>query len=151
MKKTAPVFFILRAAVGALFVYSGFTKLMEPSSNFVGVVLGYGILGVRQAVFAAAVLPWTELLAGIFLALGLWGRQASSALAALCLLFFAAITSTYVRHIPLQDCGCFGQGPHTLPLWGTLLLDVTLFLVLTLLIWRKEEARWTSLDAALKA
>lgn len=152
MKKLiVPACLAFRLAVAAVFVYSGWSKLMEPSSNFVGVILGYKIVDVRTAVWMAAALPWAEFVAGVFLFLGLWTGAAVRVFAALCLVFFAAISSTILRGIPLHDCGCFGQGPHAMPLWGTLLVDASLFLTLALLGWRREETEAVSLDRLLKA
>lgn len=140
----------LRVAVGAIFMYSGWTKLMEPSSNFAGVILGYRIVDLRTAIFISTALPWFEWAAGAFLALGLWTRQSLAALGGLCLVFFGAIVSTYIRKIPLQDCGCFGQGPHTMPLWGTLILDAVLITVISCLFWKKEASSRYGLDRLLK-
>ncbi len=151
MKKTPLVCFLFRVAIGGLFVYSGFSKLMEPLSNFVGVILGYLIIGPRLAFWAAQVLPWAELLAGTFFLLGLWTRQSLAVIALMCAVFFAAILSTYWRGIPLHDCGCFGNGAQALPLWTTLALDGLMLLGLSWMYWKKDETLFLSLDKSLKA
>ena len=146
MKKNSLLFFILRLVVGGLFVYSGYSKLMEPVSNFTGAILGYKLVGVRAAAWAAAVLPWAELVAGVFFMLGLWFRAALGVLWGMNAVFLAAILSTFVRHIPLADCGCFGEGAHAMPMGAILILDVFLFLIFLAMSRKREEAAHVGLD-----
>ena len=146
MKKLPIYFFILRLCVGALFVYSGYSKLMEPSANFIGAILGYQIVDARTASWLAVVLPWTEFVAGVFFILGIWFQTALYALWSLNLVFLAAISSALIRHIPIKDCGCFGEGAHAFPIQATLALDILLFAVFFWMNRNKGSAAGLSLD-----
>ena len=146
MKKNSLVFFVLRLVVGGLFVYSGYSKLMEPVSNFTGAILGYQLVGVRAASWMAAALPWVELVAGVFFIVGLWFGPALMALWGMNTVFLAAILSTFARHIPLANCGCFGEGAHAMPVQATLALDALLFLIFLAMSRKREKAAYFGLD-----
>jgi hypothetical protein len=56
---------------------------------------------------AAITLPWIEIVAGVFLVLGIWMRASAILLSALTLVFMVAIGSALARGLDI-DCGCFG-------------------------------------------
>lgn len=147
--KIALLFSLLRLAIGALFVYSGYTKLIAANSNFVGVVLSYQIVDVRMATWVAAILPWVEFIAGIFFILGIWFQASLFTLWVLSAVFLTAIASTLLRHIPLKDCGCFGEGAHGIPVEATLALDILLFFIFFWMYQKKEESGRFGLDRFL--
>src|SRR5206468_3013236 len=124
MKNQSQLFLVLRLAIGALFVYSGWDKLMEPGSNFMAAILGYRMVDVRTASWLAAALPWAELITGVFFMLGIWLRPSLFVLWGLNGMFLTAIFSAFIRRIPIQNCGCFGEGAQGLPIQATLMLDV---------------------------
>ena len=129
MKKSQILLLFLRLAIGSLFIYSGFSKLVEPSSNFAGSILGYEIVSAQTAWWMAIILPWLELVAGAFFVLGLWLKLSLYVLWGFNVMFLFAISSALLRGIALKDCGCFGEGALNLPIQGTLGLDVLLFLI----------------------
>jgi hypothetical protein len=103
-------FVIPRVILGGIFIVSGYQKLMEGSAVFAAVIRGYEIVGGPIAEGMAAGLPWVELVLGVFLVLGLWRRTAILGLWAFNMAFIAALLSAIVRKIPLENCGCFGNG-----------------------------------------
>ena len=68
------IFFTLRVAVAAVFIASGFMKLVEPYQNFLAVIYSYKILTGASAKWLALTMPWAELIFGVFLLFGLWTR-----------------------------------------------------------------------------
>jgi len=136
---------------GMFFAYSGYVKLLEPSSNFTAAILGYHLVDVRTASLLASTLPWAELVAGVFFVAGLWTWIAMAVLWILNIVFLGAVSSALIRHIPLQDCGCFGEGSHALPLGATLGIDAGLFLLFLVVLLNRKEARALSLDRKLEA
>ena len=146
MKKLSFILFLLRVITGILFIYSGYSKLMAPRADFIGAILGYQIVGAQTASWMAAIFPWIELVAGVFFILGLWTRPALWVLWGLNAMFMVAILSALLRRIPLENCGCFGEGAKALPVQATLALDVFLFFVFFWMNRKKEEASYFSFD-----
>lgn len=148
MKKLPFLFLILRCLIGALFIYSGYSNLVTPHSNFVGVILTYKIVDARTASWIALTLPWTEFIAGVFFILGIWFRASLFVLWGFSAVFITAISSALLRGIPLKDCGCFGEGMHVPP-QATLAMDIILFLIFFWMYRKKEEAGRLGLDRFL--
>ena len=103
---------VLALAVGGLFVYASLSKIADPRA-FAKIVYHYQVvgpsatLGFLPANLVAVALPWIELLAGVLLVSGLWRREAAVVTSLLLAIFVAAVTSTLVRGIDIQNCGCF--------------------------------------------
>ena len=140
------VLFLLRVAAGALFIASGFTKLIEPYQNFLAVIHSYKIVGGEAAKAAAMGLPWAELILGAFLLKGLWIRLSAGALWLMNTAFFAVVASAIIRKLPIEDCGCFGESPVTLTLKQVLAMDAVLWVILGILFLRAADASVWSLD-----
>jgi putative oxidoreductase len=103
---------VLALTVGWVFVYASFAKIADPRA-FTRIVYHYQVVGPSAsfgfvpANLVAVVLPWVELIAGVLLILGLWRREAAAVTAILLAVFVAAVGSTMVRGIDIQNCGCF--------------------------------------------
>ena len=138
----------LRIALGALFVYSGFSKVVLPHHNFLYVVESYEILNPAIADAVARAFPWIEFLAGVFLLAGLWTRLSSAVLWILNTLFIGVLISALWRKLPIEDCGCFGGGIR-LPLPATLAVDIGLWFLFLLVVTGAAKARRFGLDAWL--
>ncbi len=90
--------------LGGLFVYAGCLKLLHPY-EFAEAVLAYRLLPVALVGTAAAVLPWLEAVAGLFLVLGLKRRSCLLILGLLGGFFFLVMLITAARGLKI-DCGC---------------------------------------------
>lgn len=117
------LFTALRALLGSVFAASGLIKLLQPSEQFLAVILGFEIVGGFPARLLAVALPWAEFTLGVFLILGLWSSIATLGLWALNSAFILALASVLIRRLPLENCGCFGE-KFSLPVWATVLLDL---------------------------
>ena len=142
-------FGFLRMLIGALFVVSGFMKLMQPYQNFLLAVNGYQILSGPAAEIFARSMPWAEFLFGVFLTLGLWSKACLFVLWALNTLFIGVVTQAMIRRLPIHDCGCFGES-FSLPLYQILLLDLGLWLVFMGLVGFFDYTQRFSLDKYFK-
>ncbi|MBI3548661.1 MAG: DoxX family protein [Elusimicrobia bacterium] len=98
-----------RVVVGAAFIYSGYGKAVGPVQEFVSVLESYYLLPEAWLVPAATVLPWAQLILGVFLISGYLTRLSAAALGALLLAFIGAIGYTKAIGNPLDNCGCFGD------------------------------------------
>jgi len=106
------VHWLLAIAVGAVFVYASLSKIEDPRA-FAKIVYHYQVIGPSAALgfvpanLLAVWLPWLELIAGVLLITGVWRREAALVSAAMLVVFVAAVGSTLVRGIDIQNCGCF--------------------------------------------
>ncbi|NTV06901.1 MAG: DoxX family membrane protein [Chlorobiaceae bacterium] len=95
----------LRLLLGALFILSGFEKLLD-LKYFALVIAEYQILPSMLIPAAALFFSLCELLCGIMLLLDLYSRVSSSIMLGMMAIFIAAITNNVIRGIE-HDCGCF--------------------------------------------
>jgi uncharacterized membrane protein YphA (DoxX/SURF4 family) len=94
-------------ALGLVFVIAALAKIADPP-GFAKSIWFYRLLPAWSLHPAALLLPWLELLCGLALCLGIWKRAAAAWIAALLLVFIAALSINLVRGNPV-DCGCFGN------------------------------------------
>jgi uncharacterized membrane protein YphA (DoxX/SURF4 family) len=95
---------LVRFALGILFVWSGWAKLMD-SQGFAAIIEAYGLIPPATVLPAAMLLSLLEILAGAGL---IFDLQWSLAIMAGLLSFFMAILG-YGLWLGLDvDCGCFG-------------------------------------------
>jgi uncharacterized membrane protein YphA (DoxX/SURF4 family) len=103
--------FAARFAVGVVFIFASLDKIHDPDA-FSQSILNYRIISSALAVsFAAAIMPWTELVAGFCLVLGIYKRGSSCLILVLLILFILAITQALLRNLDIS-CGCFTQDPQ---------------------------------------
>jgi putative oxidoreductase len=106
------VHWLLALMVGGIFVYASLSKIADPRA-FAKIVYHYQVVGPSSffgfvpANLVAVALPWVELIAGVLLIAGLWRREAAVVTAVMLAVFVAAVGSTMVRGIDIQNCGCF--------------------------------------------
>lgn len=140
------VFLILRVLLGGLFIVSGLEKAMSPSANFLYVIQAYQILPDALARIASEVFPWVELLTGLFILLGLWLDWALKLLVLISASLMVMVSQAIVRHLPIDDCGCFGNLVH-LPLHGVIFIDMTVLVCSLVCLRNLAKTRRMSLDA----
>jgi putative oxidoreductase len=95
---------LLEIILGGLFIYAGYLKLLRPE-EFAEAVLAYQLVPFALVGAVTAVLPWLELAAGLFLALGLKRRSCLLLLASLTGVFLLVMFITLARGLKI-DCGC---------------------------------------------
>lgn len=133
---TAPVraaLLIARLALGALFVVAGILKLRDASA-FATDIANYQLFP-QMAALVAAILPWTEIVAGVVLLVhpvASWRRAAALCIAAMMVVFTAAAGTAVARGLDVS-CGCFGSESSPLTAW-TLVRDVLLLAVAVALV-----------------
>jgi len=136
---------LFRVCLGALFLFSGFEKLLQPYQNFLLVIESYDVIHGTAAELAARAIPWIELVSGTFLLVGLWLVWALRAVWLLCSMFLVVVAQAMWRQLPVDECGCFG-GLITLPLPAVLGLDACLWVITFLLIRHRDQVSQWSLD-----
>jgi uncharacterized membrane protein YphA (DoxX/SURF4 family) len=100
------IYRILRIALAGVFIWSGISKLFDPSS-FALIIDAYGLVPRAWVMPVSVALPAGELAAGIGLLMDVRGSLAT---VAGLLMLFAAILGYGIRMGLDVDCGCFGPG-----------------------------------------
>lgn len=140
-----PVFVILRALIGTVFMVSGYSKLTAPFQNFLSVIHNYDVIYGAPATLLAQILPWIEFVTGVFLLLGLWSRATLVSAWFMNLMFVLVLAQGLLRGLPLANCGCFGDSFHLKPA-HMLVLDILLMAAIFFLNSRRSEAFTWSMD-----
>ncbi|MCK9628162.1 MAG: DoxX family protein [Bacteroidales bacterium] len=119
-----------RVLLGLVFIFSGFTKIIDPVG--VGLIISeyFKILGFTSipqlCQFAGIVLSAVELLLGICLLSGI-KMKVSSTVAMIFISMFLVITLLLAIFNPIHDCGCFGEAVK-LTNWQTFFKNIVLFI-----------------------
>jgi hypothetical protein len=95
----------VQIALGVFFVAAALPKVADPPS-FAHMLYNYRIVPGALVNLMALVMPWIELLCGLALILGIWKATARTFIAALLVVFIAAISINLLRNNVI-DCGCF--------------------------------------------
>jgi len=113
-----------RFILGIVFILASIDKIAAPEA-FAASIQAYRILPLPVVNIAALVIPWTELICGLFLLGGILVRPSSFLLSSLLMVFIAAIFTALLRGLKI-DCGCFGTA-HISPVsWMRILEDIGL-------------------------
>ena len=139
------VFVIIRFLVGCLFIISGGEKLISPYQNFLYVIQGYELLSAPLENIVAFVMPWFELVLGVFLVLGLWLKWTLRGVIAMFATFIFVVSQALIRKLPIEECGCFGS-LLTVPLHILLVIDVVFLILTGLLLYKINRTYCLSLD-----
>lgn len=139
------IFPLLRIIIGTVFLVSGFEKVIGPYQNFMYVIEGYDVFSPLMQEYIAKILPWMELIIGLFLVLGLWIQVSLKITALMIAGFIIIVSQALVRGLHLGECGCFGE-LISLPLHVVALLDSTLLALTFLCSYRINKTTLFSLD-----
>jgi uncharacterized membrane protein YphA (DoxX/SURF4 family) len=111
-----------RLYIGGLFVYAAMYKI-NYAAEFSNTIASYRLVPYWAVNGLAVFMPWTEIICGGMLILGVRVRSAASVIMAMLAAFTVAIFVNLLRDAPIS-CGCF----HTIedPIsWWTVLRDLT--------------------------
>ncbi|MGL5317794.1 MAG: BT_3928 family protein [Bacteroidales bacterium] len=127
---------ISRLLLGSTFIFSGFSKAIDPTGSAIKFSEYFHSFGLESLVFLA--MPGSVLLAAIEFLIGAnlllgnsWRKNCYAAL--IIMLFMTPLTLYLAIANPVSDCGCFGDALH-LTNWETffknvILLSAALYLV----------------------
>ena len=111
---------VLRLYLGIIFIYASMYKISYPL-EFAENIASYQIVPFWAVNMMAIVMPWTELICGILLIVGLRSKSAVCMIAGMLVLFILAICLSLVKDIPI-GFGCFSSMEEPMN-WTTLLRD----------------------------
>lgn len=148
MKPAHFLLLLVRAALGGVFVVSGFQKLWGPWENFAAVIEKFEIIHGLPVTVLARTLPWAEFLAGVFLILGLRTILSLFVLWAMNTAFIGVLASAIARKLPIQECGCFGEA-LSLSLPKMLAVDISIWVLFLVFFLGSKRVKLPSLDVSM--
>jgi putative oxidoreductase len=134
MKSSSYGLWILRLLVGGGFVIAGALKIAAPG-EFAIAVGNYRLLPGGLINVTAILVPWVEVVTGLFILTGIWLRTASLIIVCMTALFAGVIISALARGLNIE-CGCFGTvGGRHIGLVN-LAIDLVFFCLAASLAWK---------------
>ena len=96
---------IFRIILGIIFIYASYDKILDPA-GFSKNIHNFHVTPIAIENIIALVLPWLELIIGIFLIFGLFLDGTINITIALLILFIIVLSQAVFRGIDVH-CGCF--------------------------------------------
>jgi putative oxidoreductase len=96
-----------RVLLAAIFISFALSKIMRPAVFALNVV-DYNLTPAWGVNLWSLALPWGELVAGLFLLLGIRTRAAATLIAAMNVIFIVGLVNAILHHMPI-NCGCVGE------------------------------------------
>ena len=100
---------VFRLIIGGIFIYASLDKIAYPE-QFAKIVYNYKILPHSLINIFAIILPWIELLCGIFVIIGIFVESSSAILSMFLVVFIIALSVNFLRGLDI-NCGCFSTDP----------------------------------------
>lgn len=126
---------LLRIVLGFIFLQSGYAKLQH-LPEFYEAARNYHVLPPAVSHFYAVMVPWLEIMAGIYLFFGLFTRFAALISSGLLVSFIIAIAVVLSRGEAI-NCGCFVGGKESPVDMALLIRDVLLLAASSYLLFTK--------------
>jgi uncharacterized membrane protein YphA (DoxX/SURF4 family) len=127
------VVLVLRVALGLVFLAAGGLKVGH-ADVFASEIAGFQLLPHALIAPLALLLPFLELMIGVYLVLGLFTRFAAWLAALEMAVFAGAIASAVLRGIS-TSCGCFGPSDHATTSWPEVGRDLGFTLAAVIIAW----------------
>ena len=118
-----------RLILGAVFIYASIDKIIHPEA-FAKALYNYQILLDTLTNLTAIILPWLELMLGLFLIIGLFREGSVCIATVLMLVFLGAMIFNLARGLDIH-CGCFSTSTDSadnIPMAWNVMRD-SLFLI----------------------
>jgi uncharacterized membrane protein YphA (DoxX/SURF4 family) len=129
---------VARLVLGGLLIWAGALKIGHPI-DLASAIAGFRLLPPDLVAPLAVILPYFEVLLGLYLLAGLFTRVAAWVAAAQFVIYAAAIASAVVRGIP-ANCGCFGPRDAAVADWPHVAFDLALAALAILIALRAPGA-----------
>ncbi len=127
-----------RLLLGFVFVVASIDKVADPNAFAVSVSY-YRLVGEPFTLIIATILPWAELLCGLFLIFGIMVRGSSLLILLMLVLFTGGVISGIVRGLDIS-CGCFTRDPSVDKIgWMKVLENSGLMLLGILLLFSRSD------------
>ncbi len=116
-----------RFILGIVFIMASVEKITLPEV-FAENISAYAILPTGLINIVALVIPWVELICGIFLVAGVSVRPSALVLSLLIVMFIIMLISALLRGLRI-DCGCIGTSGSSVVSWWRVFEDMGLLIL----------------------
>jgi uncharacterized membrane protein YphA (DoxX/SURF4 family) len=131
---------LIRLFVGIVFIYASLDKIAQPD-QFARIVYNYQLLPGGLINLMALILPWVEIICGVFIILGIFYKGTVLILNLMVVVFIFAVGVNVIRGVNLE-CGCFTVSSKARnDALGLLFRDIGL-LILTIYLWLNRSRRF---------
>ena len=96
---------IFRAILGIIFIYASYDKILDPV-GFSKNIHNFHVTPIAVENMAALIIPWMELIIGVFLIFGVFLEGSTSITIGLYIFFIIILSQAVFRGIDVH-CGCF--------------------------------------------
>ena len=100
-----PVILLARLILGGIFIFASLDKISNPEA-FETAIGNYHVMPFGLENLLALILPWLELLSGIFIIAGIMVDGAAIMIIMMNMVFIIALSQALARGISIE-CGCF--------------------------------------------
>lgn len=125
-----------RLYIGGLFVYAAMYKI-NYAAEFSETIASYRLVPYWAVNALAVFMPWTEIICGALLILGVRVKSAAAVITVMLAVFTLAIFVNLLRDAPIS-CGCFKTIEDPIS-WWTVLRDLA-WIAMTLHVYRYDSA-----------
>jgi putative oxidoreductase len=109
---------VCRLILGIIFVVFALSKIMRPAVFALNVV-DYDMMPSFAVHLWSLFLPWAELVAGLFLILGIRTRAAAIVIGGMNIIFIVGLVHVIMQGLPIT-CGCVGEAGEPVTWWKVL-------------------------------
>jgi hypothetical protein len=116
----------LRLFLGGSFILASMSKIPYPA-EFAENVAGFMMVPTWGVNLMGIIMPWSELVTGLFLILGIRTRAAATIIGLLLVMFIVGLTINLIKGTPI-NCGCFESVGEPIS-WELVVRDVLMLLM----------------------
>ena len=122
---------VLRIFLGCFFIYASLSKIPHPA-QFADAIANYRLIPYMFLNMGAVILPWVELVTGLFLIIGFKSRASVIVIGLLLIMFDVMILINMYQGAPIS-CGCYDTVGE--PIGWKKVLENALMLVFSLQVY----------------